>query len=413
MKRTGNKFMYRCVDCGKEYSNESTMYLCPSCSTGNTSAAPPKGVLKTMYDYNSLIKKGDFSYHKKNHFIELLPILDISSMPQSRVGNTPLYMLNELSHKKLPFRLFLKDDSQNPTFSYKDRASALVSAFAKENGYNTIVAASTGNAGSSLAGMCAIQQQKAIVMVPETAPVAKLTQIIMYGAYIVPVKGNYDDAFDLSIEATQEFGWYNRNTAYNPLTVEGKKTAAFEIFEQLDFTVPDRIFIPAGDGVILSGVYKGFEDLLKLGIIEKMPVIVMVQSEGSDNLSRNIDSDVFTMKPSSTIADSISVDIPRNFYMAKQFISNYHGEHITVTDNKIIEASKLLAENTGIFAEPAAATAFAGMLAYTDDNLLAENSVNVVMLTGSGLKDLKSVERILNIPESIDPDIRKLKHLFK
>lgn len=190
MKKSGNKFMYRCVDCGKEYSNESNMYLCPSCSTGNISSAPPKGVLKTIYDYTSLKNKGGFSYLKKNHFIELLPIHNISSLPQLRVGNTPLYTLNELSHKKLPFRLFLKDDSQNPTFSYKDRASALVSAFAKENGYNTIVAASTGNAGSSLAGMCAMQQQKAIVMVPETAPVAKLTQIIMYGAYIVPVKGS-------------------------------------------------------------------------------------------------------------------------------------------------------------------------------------------------------------------------------
>ncbi len=204
-----------------------------------------------------------------------------------------MYHFQKLGKENLGFDLYLKDDSQNPTFSFKDRASYIVSAFAKENGINTIVAASTGNAGSSIAGICASQNQKAIVMVPASAPIAKLTQIVMYGATIIPVKGTYDNAFDLSIEASNQFGWYNRNTAYNPLTIEGKKTVSFEIFDQMKETLPDRIFVPVGDGVIISGVYKGFEDLLKLGFIEKIPTIVAVQSSGSDNLIRNIDKKVF------------------------------------------------------------------------------------------------------------------------
>ena len=306
----------------------------------------------------------------------------------------------------------MKDDSQNPTFSFKDRASAIVSAYAKENGFNTIVTASTGNAGSSLAGICASQGQKAIIIVPETAPAAKLTQIIMYGAKIILIKGNYDDAFDLSVEASKEFGWYNRNTAFNPLTIEGKKTVSFELFEQMNYTVPDNIFVPVGDGAIISSVYKGFEDLLKLKIINKMPCIIAIQSDGSDNLIRNISKEKFISKSSSTIADSISVDIPRNFYMAQHFIRTYLGNYLSVSDDEIIKASLILSKNTGIFSEPAAAAAFAGLLSYSKNHQITDNSNNIVLLTGSGLKDLSSVKKIFNISESIKPSIKEMKKLF-
>jgi threonine synthase len=371
---------------------------------------PPKGVLKTIYDHKSL--KGNsltFAKFKQNRFVDLLPIESAASLPYLKVGDTPFYRVEKLNGNTLPFSLFLKDDSQNPTFSFKDRASAVVSAYAKENGLNTIVAASTGNAGSSLAGICAAQQQKAIIMVPEKAPAAKLTQIVMYGATIIPVKGTYDDAFDLSILATKEFGWYNRNTAFNPFTIEGKKTVSFELYEQMGFEIPDRVFVPVGDGVIISGVYKGFEDLLKLGWIRKMPTIVAVQSEGSQNLVSNLHSTSFKIEPSSTIADSISVDIPRNFYMAKQFMEMYQGESVIVTDQEIIVASGMLSRNTGIFAEPAAATAFAGMLKYIEQGKFAKGSKNVVLLTGSGLKDLKGVASIVKIPEAIKPSIEEIR----
>jgi threonine synthase len=413
LKNNTQKFIYECIDCGKQFDSPETLYLCPNCSKGNNDSSPPKGVLRIVYNFFEILKNNFlFKDFKQDNFLKLLPIHKIESLPKLKVGNTPFYHFNELDQQKLHFHIYLKDDSQNPTFSFKDRASAIVSAYAKEKGYETIVAASTGNAGSSLAGLCASQNQKAIIMVPESAPLAKLTQIIMYGATIVPVKGTYDDAFDLSMKATEEFGWYNRNTAFNPLTIEGKKTVSFEIFDQLGETLPDRIFVPVGDGVIISGVYKGFEDLLNLNLIEKIPTIVAVQSEGSDNLTRNINNKDFEIKPSNTIADSISVDIPRNFYMAKQFIHNYSGEYITVSDDAIIEASVVLSRNTGIFAEPAAATAFAGLLSYSKQNKLDKDSKNVVLLTGSGLKDLKSVQKLLNIPEAIKPSIENLKKLI-
>ncbi len=404
------KFHYHCTTCDREYDNSQIRYLCPACESSNTPDLPPKGVLKTIYDYSNI--KPDFEYLKKTRFTDLLPLQNIESLPNLKIGETPLYQVKNFDRHDLPFQLFLKDDSQNPTFSFKDRASALVSAYAKEQDIETIITASTGNAGSSLAGICAAQGQKAIILLPEDAPPAKLTQSLMYGAKVIRVKGTYDDAFNLSIAATKEFGIYNRNTAFNPLTIEGKKTVAFELYDQLNRKLPDRIFVPVGDGVIISGVYKGFEDLLELGIIRTMPGVVAVQAKGSDNLVRNIGKQGFTIKSSHTIADSISVDVPRNYNMASQFIEKYNGELISVTDEEILNASKTLAANTGLFAEPAAAAAFAGFLNYFKENKLKENSANVVLLTGSGLKDMKAVSSVLKMPAPIFPGLNELKNLL-
>jgi threonine synthase len=407
------KYHYICNDCGTVLSATEATYLCPSCSAKNTATEPPKGVLKTIYDFESIKTNHDFQAMQRSGFIDILPIQSCDSLPFLKTGNTPLYSINELNNENLGFQLFLKDDSQNPTYSFKDRASALVSAYAKENNITTIVAASTGNAGSSLAGLCAAQKQKAVIFVPAAAPKAKLTQIVMYGATIVPIDGTYDNAFDLSIEATKKFGWYNRNTAFNPFTIEGKKTVSLELFGQLGQHIPDKVFVPVGDGVIISGVYKGFEDLLNLGFIDKMPVIIAVQAEGSCNIVRNMNTDKFESIPSNTTADSISVDIPRNFYMAKKFLKTYSGETCMVSDDEILNASAILSRNTGVFAEPAATAAFAGMLRYKAENKINLNEKVVVLLTGSGLKDLNSVQKIIEIPKPVKPDIESIISFLK
>jgi threonine synthase len=410
-----NKFHFSCVDCGKIINSTKVEYLCNDCESNNNVTQPPQGVLKTEYNFSEIkarLSSDIFNKLENTGFIDLLPIKSIGSLPYLKVGNTPLYKVSSLNNKDLGFDLFLKDDSQNPTFSFKDRASAIVSAYAKENNIDTIVAASTGNAGSSLAGICASQKQRAIIFVPATAPKAKLTQIMMYGAQIVPVNGTYDTAFDLSIEITKKYGWYNRNTAFNPLTIEGKKTVSYELYSQLDQTLPDRIFVPVGDGVIISGVYKGFEDLLKLGIIKKIPTIVAVQAFGSSNIVNNIHNKQFVSTPSKTIADSISVDIPRNYLMAKKYLLDFEGETILVNDDEIIAASKALSSNTGIFTEPAAATAFAGVLSYYNNNKLKKESKNVVMLTGSGLKDLNAVQSIISIPSPVNPTISDIERFL-
>ena len=410
------KYYYQCTNCKAEYRTDEIIYLCPVCSKENRDDQPAKGILKVLFDYDGIRKRlpsGDLiDALKDENFLSLLPLHDFTNWPKLRIGNTPLYNFDISDSSKTGFELYLKDDSQNPTFSFKDRASALISAWAKENKIWTIITASTGNAGSSLAGISASQGQKSYIFVPASAPLAKLTQIVMYGATLVAVNGTYDQAFDLSVKASELFGFYNRNTAFNPLTIEGKKTVSFEIFDQLNNRVPDYIFIPVGDGVILSGVYKGFEDLMKLGIISKMPVMVSVQAEGSNNLVANISTDHFISRPSKTIADSISVDIPRNFYMSVDYIKTYKGQYITVSDEEIIRGSIRLSRSTGIFSEPAAAAAFAGMMKYQDTNKIPAGSKVVVMLTGSGLKDLKSVQSSIRLPSPIEPVVHLLKQIF-
>lgn len=403
------KFHYECTGCGKEYSSEKIIYRCPKCMEDDTAGRPPHGMLKVIYDYAG-IRNGHtpeqlFRRLIDERFFPLLPLENPESLGFLKVGNTPVYSVKSMDGHNSGCELLIKDDSQNPTFSFKDRASVIVSAFAKERDINTIITASTGNAGSSLAGICAAQGQKAVILVPATAPVAKLTQIAMYGAVLVPVNANYDKVFELSIMLGEKLGWYNRNTAYNPLTIEGKKTVSFEIAVDTGLQLPDNIFVPCGDGVILAGIYKGFEDLLELGIIEKIPVIVAVQARGSDNLVRNIDSETFRSIPSETIADSISVDIPANFYMARQYIKKYNGLSVVVDDDEILNASRMLSRNTGIFAEPAAAAAFAGLLKMKGYGAVAPSCRNMVLLTGSGLKDVAAMAPVISVPQSLDPDI--------
>ena len=414
MKGKEEKFAYQCIHCDFEAEDSiGVQYQCPECSKDNIPDKPPAGALRVIYDYNALRSKiKGFKELKQNRYLDLFPVQNMESFPTLRIGDTPLYRYASKENTDFPFNLFLKDDSQNPTFSYKDRASALVSAYARENGLSTIVAASTGNAGSSMAGICAAQKQKAVIMVPESAPVAKISQVLMYGAILVPVNGTYDDAFELSLQATKAFGWYNRNTGFNPLTIEGKKTAAFEIYEQMQGNIPDHVFVPVGDGVIISGVYKGFEDLLQLEIIDRIPVIVAVQSAQSANLVNNLHTTNFKANPSTTIADSISVDIPRNFYMAKGFINKYDGKWVIVDDSEIMETSAQLARNYGIFAEPAAAAAYAGLISMHRNGEIREGSNNVVMLTGSGLKDLKSIQKILLKPDSIECSLNSLRQFL-
>ncbi len=400
-----DKFYFECVNCGTEYLADEVEYVCPKCSAQTNNEEPPKGILKTIYNYEKIKtrapKKRLFDKLKKREFTELLPISKEKYFSMLKVGKTPLYSINKIDDKHIPFRLFLKDDSQNPTYSFKDRASNLISAYAKEHHIETIVTASTGNAGSSLAGICAAQKQKAIIFVPKNTPKAKLTQICMYGATIIPVDGTYDDAFELSRQATEKFGWYNRNTAFNPFTIEGKKIVSFEIFQQLKQQIPAKVFVPVGDGCIISGVFKGFEDLIKLGLIDKMPTIVAVQSNKSDNIVRNIDNENFESIPSTTIADSIAVDLPRNYWMTKKYLADYEGKTCIVTDEEIMEASKTLGSNFGLFSEPAAAAAFAGMWKYYQNQQIEPGEKVVVLLTGSGLKDVASVENLINIPNPI------------
>jgi threonine synthase len=290
--------------------------------------------------------------------------------------------------------VYVLDETHNPTYSYKDRASMLVLAKALELGKDTICTASTGNAASSMSGLCAMVGVRSKIFVPKTIPKEKLTQIKMYGADVEKIDGCYDDAYDISIDQSRIHGWYNRNTAYNPLTTEGKKSGAFDIFLQMNCKAPDKVFVPTGDGSIISGIYKGFFDLKQLDLIEKMPQLIAVQAEGSSGIIDYIETGKFTYKESDTLADSISVNAPRNLYMAAHAVKNTDGFGIKVNDDEILQAEKYLSQKYGYFVEPSAAAAWAGFIKYNEQSNSKGEKI-VILLTGSGLKDVKNAQKAL------------------
>jgi threonine synthase len=403
----------KCVKCGREYSPGDIMYYCPSCGT--------EGTLDVIYDYRpirdrltleSLRKSREFSLWR---YIDILPL---EKRPESlgiQVGWTPLYRASKIEKKLGLKSIYVKDDGRNPTASFKDRASAVGVAKAIELKRDIICAASTGNAASSLSGFAACAGIPTYIFVPQSAPAAKITQLLIYGSNVILVDGTYDEAFDLCLKASEEFGWYNRSCAINPYLVEGKKTVSFELMEQLDWKVPDKVIMSIGDGCCISGAWKGFRELLELGLIDRLPQMIGVQAEGSNPVSRAFMSgdDRFEYRRPNTIADSISVGIPRNGLKALRALRESGGSAVDVSDTEILEAMKELARLTGVFGEPAGVTGYAGLRKMANEGLIREHETAVLIVTGNGLKDIKSAMSAVEKASVVKPDINELKKLLK
>ena len=395
------RFTYCCSECGRVYEMDPGLMTCPDCRENQTAGEPLRGVLEVRLE-GEIPSSGDLTQ-------ALLPVPFSFFPPLPAIKGKlwrPARLREELS---LP-KLFIMDDGANPTGSFKDRASVLVSAYARQCHENTIVLASTGNAGSSMAGIGAAAGQKVILFLPEKAPPAKMIQSLQYGATLYIVKGNYDKAYDLSLEYSALLGGVNRNTAWNPLTMEGKKTVSIDIYLQLGKRAPDHVFVPVGDGCILGGVYKGFKDLLQFGLIKKMPLITAVQAEGSCALYRAWKNGSFDSIPASTLADSLSVDIPRNGYTALGYLKEFNGRVITVTDRQILEAQQHLASRSGLFSEPAGAAAWAGVKKI--HHTMNKGETVVVLATGTGLKDTGTAQKGITIPVKAITTIKEIGEVY-
>jgi len=420
------KFLgYQCSLCGENYSPDQVTYTCPK-DGGNLDVVLDYDAIKANYKPEDILSRSDSSLWR---YLPLLPVAEIEgdSTPLHVAGGTPVFKLHSLSEKLGLHNLWLKDESRNPTASFKDRASAIVVARAREIGAEVVVTASTGNAGAALAGMSAAVGQKAVIFAPKSAPQAKVAQLLIFGAKVILVDGTYDDAFDLTIQCAQEFGWYCRNTGYNPFTAEGKKTAAFEIWEWWQEThakwhkefgedldhAPLTIFVSVGDGNIISGIHKGFKDLLHLGWLPRMPRIIGVQAEGSAAISNAFHGNTETITPvsASTIADSISVDLPRDGVRAVRAAKESGGSYVNVTDQEILNAIAELGR-VGVFAEPAGAAAYAGLVKGSASGLVGGEDPILVMNTGSGLKDVRAAMSAVQSAPIIEPTLEAVRKLL-
>ncbi len=379
----------RCVSCGRAYPPDRARYVCDGCG-------PLRGTLDVRYDYahlkRQLSRAGFEASGLPGHwrYLDLLPVDGLGAAARLHVGWTPLYEAPRLRDHLGMSRLFVKDDGVNPSASFKDRASSIGVARALEVGARAITAASTGNAAASLAALAASVGLPAYIFVPRGAPRGKLAQVLMHGSTVFEVNATYDTAFDLCLEASARFGWYSRNTAYNPYLGEGKKTAALEICEQLRWEVPDHVFVSVGDGCIFSGLWKGFRDLAEVGLIARTPRLVGVQAAGAAPLVKAFAEGKRAADPTEprTRADSIAVGVPRDQVKALRAASESGGTFVAVTDDEIFAAQRLLARRTGIFGEPAGVASLAGLAQMLDAGRIARDNTVVILVTGHGLKDV-------------------------
>ncbi|MDD5305652.1 MAG: threonine synthase [Elusimicrobia bacterium] len=400
----------RCVECAAEFGLAETKYICPRC----------RGNLSVVYDYKALRKRISRKSLKADpertlwRYLDILPLDGRAGVPPVHAGWTPLYHALKLGSAIGLKNLYLKDDGRNPSASFKDRASAVVAARAFETGEKTVAGASTGNAAASLACMMAQRETKPVIFVPRTAPSAKLAQLLVFGAVVLSVDGTYDEAFDLCRQACDEYGWYNRNTGYNPFTREGKKTCAFELCEQLNWKVPDFVFVSVGDGNIISGLWKGFTDFHALGLIDKLPKMVAVQAEGSAAIARAWKNGG-AIRPVSgkTVADSISVSLPRDGAAAVKALKESGGFAVLVSDREILAAIPAVARGANVFAEPAGAAAYAGLAKCAAAGKVRANDSAVVVVTGSGLKDVSSAMKVAGRPHEVGTGMDSVRRLVK
>lgn len=405
---------FQCFSCGAKQSSSFAGYVCPACG----------GNLEVTYDYAGLARDPR-ALHKTAaerddifRYARLLPVERLDLASPLRVGMTPLYRAERLGAGVGLRNLLLKDDGLNPSASFKDRAGAVALVRARETGAKVIAGASTGNAGSSMACLAASVGLPCVIFVPEKAPAAKIAQLLVFGAKVLAVRGTYDDAFDLCMKVCAERGWFNRNTGLNAFTREGKKTCSFEICEQLGWQAPDRVVVPTGDGNIISGIWKGMRDLKAVGLIDRLPKIDCAQSEKSAAIAGAIwkletgnlkvaeerwgQVDIAPVK-ATTIADSISVDVPRDGIAAVRAVVESGGQAVTVSDDEILAAIPELARGAGVFAEPAAACAWACTKKLAREGRIEPGERVVCLVTGNGLKDVASARRAAGEPVTIDP----------
>ncbi len=398
-----------CVACGRSHP-PGDLQTCHACG--------PQGILDVRYDYDAIrtrLTRETMAGRPHDHwrYRELLPVRADVTLPPLQVGWTPIYEAPRLAAWAGVARLFVKDEGRNPTASFKDRASSVGVLKALEFGYDTIACASTGNAASSLAGMAAAVGLRARIFVPERAPEPKVTQLLIFGATVFRVKGTYEEAFDLCRASCERFRWYNRNSGTNPFLVEGKKTAGLEVAEQCstggwlpDGALPDWVVVSVGDGCTIGGIGKGLHESKRLGLSASMPRLLGVQATGAAPIVRAYrDKADLVVSGAETVADSIAVATPRNWRRALAWVRASRGTMTAVSDDEILDAMRATARLAAVFGEPAGVAGVAGLKRAVAEGLVPPDARVAVVVTGNGLKDIRTAATAAGRPHDVRPTI--------
>ncbi|HJS65666.1 MAG TPA: threonine synthase [Nitrososphaeraceae archaeon] len=393
----------KCRECGKEYE-PSFRYVCEECF----------GPLDVKYIYPDSIKRETFQSRTEKtywRYFELLPIKNKNNIVSINSGFTPLQKANNLGKDLKLTTLYVKNDSVNPTFSFKDRPAGVAVSRAKETNLKAVGCASTGNLASATAAHAAVANMPCYIFAPSDLEYAKIAQALAYGGKFVAVDGTYDDANRVASVIGDSKGIGIVNINMRPYYVEGSKTLAYEVAEQLNWKVPDYLIIPVGSGAMLNAICKGFEELNEIGLIEDVSnlKIIAAQPHGCspvvDAFKSNSD-EIFPVEKPDTIAKSLAIGDPGDGIYVLKRLKQYHGFAESATNQEIIAGILKLSKTEGIFTEPAGGVSVAVMQKLLDEGKIDRDSNIVCYITGNGLKSIEAITEILPKPSIIKPDVQ-------
>ncbi|KPV63997.1 MAG: Threonine synthase [Candidatus Bathyarchaeota archaeon BA1] len=384
-----------CDKCGGTYPLDEMVYRCVTCNYP----------LEVRYDYDAiatriskkLIRRREWNIWR---YKELLPVTDLFKATSIGEGGTSLQKSVRLAERIGIKNLYLKDETRNPTWSFKDRGSSVGVSKALEIGANAVGCVSTGNMAASLAAYAAKAGIKCVILMPSGTPLEKITQMLVCGANVISMERPYPEIYKAGLEISKKYGIYWVH-ADAPMRIEGQKTSSYEICEQLGWDVPDRMIIPTSSGGNISAHWKGWKELKQIGFVEKLPSMVAIQAEGCCPIVRAFQGGkefIEPFKKARTIAHSILNPDPPSGQRVLKLLKESNGMAEAVSDKELLDAQKLLAETEGIFAEPAGAASVAGLKKLLEKRVINKDEKIVCVVTGAGLKDVKSALKICGKP---------------
>jgi len=404
--------MYQaCINCGEKYDADEILYSCKRCGD----------LLEVKYDYDVIkakLEKSDWQALPLSvwRYKDFMPIRDFSNIVSLNEGGTGLHSCQRLVNLLGVKDLYVKNEGENPTGSFKDRGMTVGITKAVELNMKTVICASTGNTSASLAAYAAKAGLRCIVLIPSgKIAYGKLAQAMVYGAKVVQIRGDFDQALKMVLELSEKHREVYLLNSINPYRLEGQKSLAYEICDQLKREAPDRVVLPVGNAGNISAIWKGFTEFQKLGLIEKLPKMTGIQAEGAAPIAKAIKNgrnEIVPINQPETIATAIRIGAPVSWKKALRAIRESKGTAETVTDEEILEAQKMLARSEGLFVEPASASSIAGLKKLFESGRIDKDEVIVCVTTGHGLKDPDIAIKISEKPFEVDAEMESIEKLL-
>jgi len=401
----------KCINCGSEYGIDEIVYFCKKCGD----------LLEIKYDTNALAKalcKSDWRNAPLSvwRYRDFIPISDLSKIVTLNEGGTGLHLCQHLARQLGIRQLYVKNEGENPTGSFKDRGMTVGVTKAMELGVKSVICASTGNTSASLAAYAAKAGLRCAVLIPSgKIAYGKLSQAMIYGAKVIQVRGNFDESLDIVLKLSEKHRTIYLLNSINPFRIEGQKSLGFEICDQLNQEAPDRIIVPVGNAGNISAIWKGFSEFHELGVVKTLPKMTGIQAVGSAPIAHAIKSGSNTIVPVSapeTVATAIRIGAPISWKKAMTAIKESHGTAETVTDEEILSAQKMLARVEGLFVEPASASSIAGLMKLVDNGTIDKGERIVCVTTGHGLKDPDTAVKVSEKPVEVDAEISAIEEVL-